>query len=94
MRSTEAYRYRGYDIVATRQWSSRCTGIYATRPDLPLLPRSILSTMAPRKETAIAEAKDAASTGAPTRERQALCDQLAAQAREMQRLREHVMMAA
>jgi hypothetical protein len=57
MTSTETYQYRGYDIVPTRQWSSWCTGIYATRPDLPLLPRSTLSTLTPKKEEAVAEAK-------------------------------------
>jgi hypothetical protein len=57
MTSTETYRYRGYDIVPMRQWSSWCIGIYATRPDLPLLPRSTLATLAPEKEEALAEAK-------------------------------------
>jgi hypothetical protein len=57
MTTTETYQYRGYDIVPMWQWSSWCTGIYATRADLPLLSRSTLSTMAPEKEEAVAEAK-------------------------------------
>ena len=52
-----AVGYRGYDIVPKWQWSSWCTGIYPTRADLPILSRSILSTMAPEKEEAVAEAK-------------------------------------
>ena len=39
------------------QWSSWCTGVYATRADLPILPRSTLSTLASRKEDAVTEAK-------------------------------------
>jgi hypothetical protein len=53
----ESYQYRGYDIVPTRQWSSWCAGIYPTRSDLPILPRSTLSILAPRQADAIAEAK-------------------------------------
>jgi hypothetical protein len=55
--TTETYQYRGYDIVPMWQWSSWCTGIYASRPDLPIVSRSTLSTMAPQKEEAVAEAK-------------------------------------
>jgi hypothetical protein len=51
------YQYRGYDIVPMWQWSSWCTGIYATRPDLPIMSQSTLSTMAPQKEEAVADAK-------------------------------------
>ena len=47
--TTETYQYRGYDIVPMWQWSSWCTGIYATRPDLPVMSRSTLSTMAPQR---------------------------------------------
>jgi hypothetical protein len=57
MTATETYRYRGYDIVPMWQWASWCTGIYPTRADLPILSRSTLSTMAPEKEEAVAEAK-------------------------------------
>jgi hypothetical protein len=57
MTTTETYRYRGYDIVPKRQWSSWCVGVYATRADLPLLSQSTLRTLAPRKEDAVAEAK-------------------------------------
>ena len=57
MTATEIYRYRGYDIVPIWQWSSWCAGVYATRADLPILPRSTLSTLASRKEDAVTEAK-------------------------------------
>ena len=57
MTTTETYRYRGYDIVPMWQWSSWCTGVYSTRADLPILPRSTLSTLASRKEDAVTEAK-------------------------------------
>jgi hypothetical protein len=59
MTRTERRHYRGYEIVPQRQWSSRCAGIYPTRADLPLLPRSTLGTLAGRKEEAVAEAKQA-----------------------------------
>ena len=57
MTTTGTNRYRGYDIVPMRQWSQWCVGIYPTRADLPILPRSTLSTMAPQKEVAVEEAK-------------------------------------
>jgi hypothetical protein len=57
MKTMENNRYRGYDIVPMRQWSQWCVGIYPTRPDLPILPRSTLSTMAPEKDIAVEEAK-------------------------------------
>jgi hypothetical protein len=57
MTTTGTNRYRGYDIVLMRQWSQWCVGIYPTRADLPILARSTLSTMAPEKEVAVAEAK-------------------------------------
>ena len=46
MTTTKTCRYRGYDIVPTRQLSSWCVGVYPTRADL-----------APRREDAVAEAK-------------------------------------
>ena len=49
MTTTTTSRYRGYDIVPTRQWSQWCVGIYPTRADLPILARSTLSTMAPQE---------------------------------------------
>jgi hypothetical protein len=55
MTATETYR--GYDIVPMWQWSSWCAGVYATRADLPIMTQSTLSTMASRKEEAVAEAK-------------------------------------
>ena len=57
MRTTHTYCYRGYEIVPTRQWASWCVSIYATRADLPLISRSTLRTLAPRKEEAVAKAK-------------------------------------
>jgi hypothetical protein len=39
MTTTKPCRYRGYDIVPTRQWSSWCVGVYPTRADLPLFSR-------------------------------------------------------
>jgi hypothetical protein len=54
---TTSSRYRGYDIVPMRQWSQWCVGIYPTRADLPILARSTLNTLAPKKEVAVAEAK-------------------------------------
>jgi len=57
MPATETYRYRGYEIVPKRQWANWCVSIYATRSDLPLMRRSTLRTLAPRKEEAVAEAK-------------------------------------
>jgi hypothetical protein len=57
MTTMHTYHYRGYEIVPQRQWSNWCAGIYATRADLPLMSRSTLRTLAPRKEEAVAEAK-------------------------------------
>ena len=57
MTTTGTNRYRGYDIVPTRQWSQWCVGIYPTRADLPILARSTLSTLAPQKKDVVAEAK-------------------------------------
>jgi hypothetical protein len=57
MTTTETYQYRGYEIVPMWQWSSWCTGVYATRADLPLLTQSTLATMSDEKEEAVAEAK-------------------------------------
>ncbi len=59
MTRTERRHYRGYEIVPQRQWSSWCAGIYPTRADLPLLPRSTLETLAGRKEEAVTDAKQA-----------------------------------
>ena len=57
MTTTEISRYRGYEIVPKRQWSSWSVGVYPTRPDLPILTRSTLRTLAPRRADAVAEAK-------------------------------------
>ena len=57
MTTTKTCRYRGYDIVPMRQWSSWCVGVYSTRADLPLFSRSTLHTLSQRREDAVAEAK-------------------------------------
>ena len=57
MTTAEIRKYRGYDILPHRQWSQWCVSVYPTRADLPLLPSSTLRTLAPRKEEAVAEAK-------------------------------------
>jgi hypothetical protein len=53
----ENYRYRGYQIETRREWSNWCVSVYPTRPDLPILPRSTLQTLTPRKDDAVTEAK-------------------------------------
>ena len=57
MTTPEIRKYRGYEIVPQRQWSQWCASVYATRADLALLSSSTLRTLAPRKEQAVAEAK-------------------------------------
>ena len=57
MTTTHGSKYRGYEIVSMRQWSQWCVGIYPTRADLPILARSTLDTLAPKKEVAVEEAK-------------------------------------
>jgi hypothetical protein len=57
MSSTQSTQYRGYEIVAQRQWSSWCARIYPTRTDLPIWTGSALETLATRKADAISEAK-------------------------------------
>jgi hypothetical protein len=57
MATTQAFHYRGYEVVPKRQWANWCVGIYAMRADLPLMTQSTLRTLAPRKEEAVAEAK-------------------------------------
>jgi hypothetical protein len=57
MTTTQAFHYRGYEIVPQRQWANWCVGIYAMQADLPLMTQSTLRTLAPRKEDAVAEAK-------------------------------------
>jgi len=50
-------RYRGYEIVPRREWSKWCVNVYPTRPDLPILSKSTLRTLAEAKEDALTEAK-------------------------------------
>lgn len=54
----ERSRYRGYQIQMRREWSNWCVTVHPTRPDLPILTRSALSILSPRKEDALAEAKN------------------------------------
>jgi len=49
--------YRGYEIVPRREWSKWCVSVYPTRPDLPILSKSTLRTLAEAKEDALTEAK-------------------------------------
>jgi hypothetical protein len=55
----ERFHYRGYDILPKRQWSNWCVGIYPTRAELPLLPRSTLDILRPHIQDAVDEAKRA-----------------------------------
>jgi len=57
MATTETQRYRGYKIVPMRQWESWCAKVYPTRADLPFFAQSLLDTLAPRKQSAVDEAK-------------------------------------
>ena len=57
MATTETQRYRGYKIVPMRQWAGWSAEAHPTRTDLPFLARSILRTLASRKQAAVAEAK-------------------------------------
>jgi hypothetical protein len=57
MAATETRSYRGYDIVPRRQWSQWCVSVYPTRSDLPILSRSTLRSLTPRKEEAVREAR-------------------------------------
>ena len=53
--------YRGYLIEARREWSNWCVNwcvsVYPLQPDLPILARSTLHTVAPQKDDAVNEAK-------------------------------------
>jgi hypothetical protein len=57
MSATEAFSYRGYEVIPRREWSQWCVHVYPMRSDLPLLPVSTLSMLMPRKAEAVAEAK-------------------------------------
>jgi hypothetical protein len=57
MATTQTQQYRGYRIVPMRQWSGWCAEAYPTRADLPLLAQSPLTTLAAKKDAAVAEAK-------------------------------------
>ena len=54
MATTETRREQ---IMPMRQWESWCAEAYPTRSDLPFLGQSPLRSLAPRKEDAVAEAK-------------------------------------
>jgi hypothetical protein len=55
----ERFHYRGYDIMPKHHWSSWCVGIFPTRSDLPLLPRSTLDILRSHLQDAVDEAKRA-----------------------------------
>lgn len=57
MATQEICRYRGYEIVPRREWSGWCVSIYPLRPDLPILPKSTLRTLAEARNDALSEAK-------------------------------------
>ena len=54
---SEICRYRGYEMVPRREWSQWCVSVYPARPDLPIMSRSTLRTLMPRKDEALAEAR-------------------------------------
>lgn len=53
----EKTKYRGYEIELRQEWSNWCARIQPTRPELPLLAQSALSTLSRRKDQALAAAK-------------------------------------
>jgi hypothetical protein len=54
----EICRYRGYEIVPRRVWSQWCVSVSLTRPDPPILSRSTLRTLMPRRDEAPANWED------------------------------------
>ena len=57
MAAQEICRYRGYEIVPRREWSEWCVSIYPPVPDLPILPKSTLRTLAEARKDALSETK-------------------------------------
>ena len=57
MATTGTKQYRGYKIVARRQWESWCAEAHPTQDDLPLLAWSALDPLAASEEAAFALAK-------------------------------------
>jgi hypothetical protein len=53
----ESCQYRGYQIETRHEWSTWCVSVYRTRSDLPILPQPTLHILTPRKDDAVAEAK-------------------------------------
>jgi hypothetical protein len=53
----ESHQYRGYQIEPRREWSNWCVRVQPMRPDLPILPQSILHSLTPRKDDAVTKAK-------------------------------------
>ena len=53
----ESHQYRGYQIEPRREWSNWCVRVQPMRPDLPILPRSILRSLTPRNDDALTKAK-------------------------------------
>jgi hypothetical protein len=57
MNSTEACRYRGYQIVPRQHWSQWGVSVYPLRFDLPILSSSTLRVLMPRKDDVVAAAR-------------------------------------
>ena len=57
MTMTETCSYRGYQIVPRRHWSQWCVSVYPLPSDLPILSRSTLRSLMPRKDKAIEAAR-------------------------------------
>jgi hypothetical protein len=53
----ESHQYRGYQIEPRREWSNWCVIVQPLRPDLPILPHSVLRSLTPRKDDAVIKAK-------------------------------------
>jgi hypothetical protein len=53
----ESCQYRGYQIETRRQWSTWCVSVYRTHANVPILPQPNLLISTPRKDDAVAEAK-------------------------------------
>jgi hypothetical protein len=57
MATKQTLQYRGCLIVSRRQWEGWCAKAYPTQADQPFLSQSVLDTLAPVKEVAVADAK-------------------------------------
>jgi len=57
MTTTGTQQYRGYKIVARRQWESWCAEAYPVQDDLPFLAKSALDNLSSSKKGAVDLAK-------------------------------------